>query len=290
MHAGAATHVPPNDNCEAAGGRARTEQEDADSIQTRPVSCPPAREAQQDNTPVARLVPNARPAHDSRTEDTHQVGHTPHTACITQGFRPETPPRTEVQNATTQDGDGSSSTANTSTEAHHTETSGTKSRCCTRAGITIASLNMNGRMHGNVDKWEHVNQIIRDEKIGILALQETHASQQSLVSVIDTHEDRLHILTTLDEGRPNAGGVAIVVNKYLADTSRITTHVIDKGKALYTTIPWHRNHSINVLAVYAPNDHGENEDFWKKINEKLRPLPSVDVLLGDLNITEDNID
>jgi hypothetical protein len=44
-----------------------------------------------------------------------------------------------------------------------------------RANITIASLNINrGGTVQTRDKWQHVNQLLRDKKIGILAVQETH--------------------------------------------------------------------------------------------------------------------
>lgn len=41
----------------------------------------------------------------------------------------------------------------------------------TRATIKLASLNMRGRFTQGVDKWSHINQMVRDKKIGILALQ-----------------------------------------------------------------------------------------------------------------------
>lgn len=51
----------------------------------------------------------------------------------------------------------------------------------TKAAIKIAFLNMKG--HGSLDlsstrnKWMHINQIMRDEKIGVLLLQETHMNE-----------------------------------------------------------------------------------------------------------------
>lgn len=47
---------------------------------------------------------------------------------------------------------------------------------------------------------------------------------------------------------------------------------------------------MNILAIYADNTPSSNKDFWVKIEEKLRPLPWPDILLGDFNITEDTID
>jgi hypothetical protein len=53
----------------------------------------------------------------------------------------------------------------------------------TKATLKIASLNMRGR---GTDKWNHINQLIRDNKIGILAIQETHLD--------DDKKDRLELL------------------------------------------------------------------------------------------------
>jgi hypothetical protein len=44
----------------------------------------------------------------------------------------------------------------------------------TRATLKIASLNMRGR---DKDKWNHINQLMRDNRIGILAVQEAHLDE-----------------------------------------------------------------------------------------------------------------
>ncbi|EJD35620.1 hypothetical protein AURDEDRAFT_130493 [Auricularia subglabra TFB-10046 SS5] len=48
------------------------------------------------------------------------------------------------------------------------------------------------------------------------------------------------------------------------------------------------------MAVYAPTDRGENEDFWKKVKKKIQEsrsiFPKPNILLGDFNMVEDAID
>ena len=52
-----------------------------------------------------------------------------------------------------------------------------RTRKTLRAAVTIASLNISGFGSNNIyhpnNKWLHVNQLMRDKKIGILAIQET---------------------------------------------------------------------------------------------------------------------
>jgi len=71
----------------------------------------------------------------------------------------------------------------------------------TRASIKIATLNMRGR---GADKWRHINQIMRDKKIGILALQETHLTDELAEQMQALFSKRLKIIHTIDPDRPNA--------------------------------------------------------------------------------------
>ena len=56
-------------------------------------------------------------------------------------------------------------------------------------------------------------------------------------------------------------------------------------------LPWHSNLTINVLNIYAPNAHNENQSFWETLELEWarQELPSPDILLGDFNIVEDAI-
>ncbi|KAJ7081679.1 hypothetical protein C8R44DRAFT_835768 [Mycena epipterygia] len=69
---------------------------------------------------------------------------------------------------------------------------------------------MHGRFHDGQDKWLHVNQIMRDKRIGILALQETHLSQKDTDNLNSFFERNLAIFSTIDPTSPSGKGVAIV--------------------------------------------------------------------------------
>ncbi|EJD34547.1 hypothetical protein AURDEDRAFT_34712, partial [Auricularia subglabra TFB-10046 SS5] len=66
------------------------------------------------------------------------------------------------------------------------------------------------------------------------------------------------------------------------------------GRALVTRFEWHRGDFLTILAVYAPTDPRENKALWAKIHAKLDSdsykLPFPDILLGDFNFVEDEID
>ena len=159
----------------------------------------------------------------------------------------------------------------------------------TRAAIKIASLNMRGRGR---DKWLHINQIMKEKKIGILALQETHLTDIQTENIQNLFCKRLVIHSSIDTNSSNSKGVAIVFNKEITNTKDIHPTVLIPGRAIQITTQWHTNQTLNLLAIYAPNHPTENASFWTEINEKRNQmnLPKPDIMLGDFNIVEDSID
>ncbi|KAJ7168416.1 Endonuclease/exonuclease/phosphatase, partial [Mycena crocata] len=149
---------------------------------------------------------------------------------------------------------------------------------------------MRGRFHRGEDKWIHINQIVRDRKIGILALQETHLSPNDVEDIHKVFEKRLQIYATIDPASPQSKGVAIVINKEISNIIGIKTHELIPGRALHLTIPWHAEAELTVLAVYAPNDAEENARFLDLLEVKTRNLRKPDIVLGDFNMVEDGID
>ena len=162
-----------------------------------------------------------------------------------------------------------------------------------RASITIASLNINGG--GTVqtrENWQGVDQMLRNNKIGILAVQETHLREDTIDSLHAQFHQRLHIINSSVPECPNAMGVAIVLNKSYVAWREATTHILVPGRAISVSVPWHKESIINVLAVYTPNRESDNADFWKSLREKwlAGQYPKPDVFLGDFNCVEADID
>ena len=133
---------------------------------------------------------------------------------------------------------------------------------------------------------------MRDNGIGILAVQETHLTDELVDQFHNLFGNRLSLLHSPDPTTRNARGVAIVVNKQMINTRDIKTKTIIPGRAILATIPWHETQWINILAVYAPNTPRENREFWTNIKSATEESQSLrpDVMLGDFNVTEDALD
>ncbi|KZV82333.1 hypothetical protein EXIGLDRAFT_627184, partial [Exidia glandulosa HHB12029] len=112
---------------------------------------------------------------------------------------------------------------------------------------------------------------------------------------IETIYKDLHVVNSSHPDNPTgAGGVALIFNKRLTNTTTLDTHVLVPGRAILTTMNWHRNDELTFLAIYGPNDRLENREMWEQIETKIRDaggtLPKPDVMLGDFNFVEDAID
>ncbi|TFL01098.1 hypothetical protein BDV98DRAFT_568452 [Pterulicium gracile] len=68
------------------------------------------------------------------------------------------------------------------------------------------------------------------------------------------------------------GGVAVVLNKFLIKTEDASAKVLVPGRALPVKLTWHKDASITLLNVYAPDVHGageENARLWDNLRTKL---------------------
>ncbi|KIY52030.1 DNase I-like protein [Fistulina hepatica ATCC 64428] len=158
--------------------------------------------------------------------------------------------------------------------------------------VKVASWNMRGRgliapQGENMtteNKWLHINQLIKNRKIGALAVQETHLT--------DKHTEELHEIF--------GKRLQIIHSSNPVDADHAERKVLIPGRAMVVSLPWNEERKLNVLVVYAPNlnkysDTGENLNalFWTKIIAKLEEMQNqltIDVMLGDTNMVEDQID
>ncbi|KAF8895866.1 Endonuclease/exonuclease/phosphatase, partial [Gymnopilus junonius] len=167
-----------------------------------------------------------------------------------------------------------------------------------KAAIKIASINIrgyggNGQSHHPENKWNHINQVMREKKIAILAIQETHLDETRQRQLHQLFGKRMKIYYSSNLETPTRKeGVAIVINKQLLDTTQTQEKSIIPGRAMMIKTKWHRDKSIKILTVYAPNDYGENKDFWLQIGEYFRnnPTQKPDIMLGDFNMVENAMD
>lgn len=165
----------------------------------------------------------------------------------------------------------------------------------TKASLLVGSLNMNGRgpLTGGDSKWNAINQVLREKKLGILLLQETHLTDEDAANIRDLYGWRIHLLNSPDPDRPSsARGVATILNREVVDTSEVQLTKIVPGRALLVTTRWHAGHKITILNIYAPNDPTENEAFWQRLRRAFTDgnLRKPDMVAGDFNLVEEAID
>jgi len=165
-----------------------------------------------------------------------------------------------------------------------------------KASLKIASLNICGRT-ANVDgtrqeKWFEINRLMNEHGIGILAIQETHMTDDLEKSFRHLFSRKLELYHTPLPNSPNAAGVAIVLNKTIIKTENTSHQILIEGRAILTKIPWQKDNTLKILAIYAPNNPRDNQSLWERLTEIFEGNPNLspDVILGDFNIVEDGLD
>jgi ribonuclease HI/exonuclease III len=183
---------------------------------------------------------------------------------------------------------------------HTTPTAHTRTNRNNTASIKLAGLNLRGcgnfSGNGNADdKWFHVNQMMRQQSIGILVVGEAHLNQERRLAIESLFERRLRVYASEDPDNTNARGVAIVLNKKLVDVRQANLGVTEiiPGRALLLEIVWHNERRLSILGIYAPNDLAENALFWNRLRVFFESNPDIrepDFMLGDTNLVEDPMD
>ncbi|TFK94842.1 DNase I-like protein [Polyporus arcularius HHB13444] len=143
------------------------------------------------------------------------------------------------------------------------------------------------------DKWMLLNQLMRQGRIAILALQETHYTELQAERLNGLFEGLMRVYVSPDPVSPTAArGVAFAVNLRIMRDDSVAINVHVPGRAMTLSLKRRRGSRLTVLNVYAPNVMAESVAFWNQIRQRagepnwVRP----DLLLGDFNIVEDASD
>ncbi|KAH7879124.1 uncharacterized protein C8R40DRAFT_990061, partial [Lentinula edodes] len=125
--------------------------------------------------------------------------------------------------------------------------------------------------------------------LGILALQETHLTDEQVDEITQHYDKKIQIFAFHDPINPTCrGGVAIVLNQrlLLADTPKVYEIIPRHALLLQVMIKKKDN-----LAVYAPNVSGstgsDTAQCWKDIKTYFdtRPTaPKPNIMLGNHNM------
>ena len=134
---------------------------------------------------------------------------------------------------------------------------------------------------------------MRTQKLGLLAVQETHLSDPLAEQVSSLFHRKMTVLNSPCPMNPTgSAGVTFVINKEILSTKNITFHVLIPGKAIYISLRWQRDTVIRLINVYAPNDLQNHPQFWTELERNWTSLhlPHPDFMMGNFNITEDLLD
>ncbi|KAL4255512.1 hypothetical protein AB1N83_014246 [Pleurotus pulmonarius] len=168
-----------------------------------------------------------------------------------------------------------------------------------RANIRVASFNMKGFSSTQSDggpaaKWLRINQIMRENKYGIMVLQETHMDEEREANIQNLFGRRLVIKASADPTSPRQrAGIAAVLNRGEFDAEHAKVEEIVPGRAILIKATIHNGKTLTILGVYAPNSASENAKFWDIIRLFFIENPNErrpDLMLGDFNVVEDAID
>ncbi|KAK0462730.1 hypothetical protein IW261DRAFT_1554261 [Armillaria novae-zelandiae] len=134
--------------------------------------------------------------------------------------------------------------------------------------------------------------MMKQKRISVLTLQETHLSEDYANTIRSLYGKRLSIhFSVSEENTTGKAGVAIVLNKDLVWTDKVSTTELIPGHALLLQAPWHAGSTFCWLAVYAPNNEKESKEMWETLTQMWIDLhlPNPDGMSGDFNLVEDAV-
>ncbi|KAI0656999.1 Endonuclease/exonuclease/phosphatase [Cubamyces menziesii] len=159
--------------------------------------------------------------------------------------------------------------------------------------LKIATLNIKGwgpqNASGVTEKWLRINQVMKEKRIAILAVQEAHLNEERTQALNGLFGKHLFVVHSADpSNETGARGVAFVLNKRIIKKPEYTVKEIIPGRVLLLDLAWMTERRLRLVNTYAPNTAHENAMLWKSLEDA--ELHGIDMLLGDFNIVEDSLD
>ncbi|KAJ7861054.1 hypothetical protein B0H13DRAFT_1454520, partial [Mycena leptocephala] len=109
-------------------------------------------------------------------------------------------------------------------------------------------------------KWHGVHRMMREKKIGVLIVSETHMSATQALEIEESFMNkRLKLYNYEYPDNPAAKGIAIVLNWEITNIEDVKIHYLIPGKAILAVIPWHGKRTMTVLGIYAPTESDEEK-------------------------------
>lgn len=138
-----------------------------------------------------------------------------------------------------------------------------------------------------------IYQTMKENKIAILAVQETHLDDTLVSSLGDCFRKRLEIINSQLPANPqSSAGVAFVINKNLMAPCDTEKFKLIEGQVIAIKFKWHENDEIVIINMYTLNNRTIHLEFWEQLDAKRRTkgLRRPDIMLRDFNLMEDIID
>ena len=160
-----------------------------------------------------------------------------------------------------------------------------------KQGIKVASLNINGRMTDKKEsKIKMLAALMRQERIAILAVQETHLNE-TLTEKVNTENKSIIIMN--NGYTTNKEGVAFIINKreLNLEVASCTHEILIDGRASRLIVNWGTENELDIINVYLPNEVQAKVEMIKKITEIMNTKNVKNpILMGDWNFVEEGID
>jgi hypothetical protein len=127
-----------------------------------------------------------------------------------------------------------------------------RSKKNTKAAIRIVSLNIKGWKVKDTpqSKWNRINQMMQEKRIGILLMQEAHFNEKQWEGIENLFKKILKIYHSEDPTNPTGkGGGTVVLNRQFTNVNDVKITEIMPGRAIHIITNWHWEEKINVLGV-----------------------------------------
>jgi exonuclease III len=144
--------------------------------------------------------------------------------------------------------------------------------------LKIATLNI--RSINKTSKIFFLNELLNNQKIDLLALQETHLIDLNLLNEIKNILPNYQILIPILDNSYKGIGF-IISNKIKV----ISCEIINKERFAIISIH-HNNTKIDIANIYAPNNYNEQIEFINDLYNIL--IFKKSILMGDFNHVKDN--
>ena len=122
-----------------------------------------------------------------------------------------------------------------------------------------------------IEKWSAIYQSMKENKIAILAIQESHLDTPQILSIHECFGSRLTVINSSPPENPHSSaGVAFIINRALVEPKDIVMTELIEGRALALKCKWYNTEEILLFNMYAPNNRSEHTVFWEKIDSARR--------------------